>query len=84
MDNEILIIALSAIANASGGKVDLNAKACKLLAKRALEHYTAQRGVREDECPHCESGVFTNAFGTSSQKCNICNGTGTKIGENYD
>jgi hypothetical protein len=40
MDNEILIIALSAIANASGGKVDLNAKACKLLAKRALHSTT--------------------------------------------
>lgn len=37
MDNEVLIKALSAIANVDGSKVELNAKACKLLAKYALE-----------------------------------------------
>ena len=49
MDNEILIKALSAIARTDGGNVELNAKACCLLARRALYHYASQ-GDQEQEC----------------------------------
>ena len=57
MDNEILINALSAIANTGGSKIELSTKACKLLAKRALEHYAAQQSVQADgfwACAECD------------------------------